>query len=86
MIASVGGTQLHLWEPDTGKKLKVLATIEKSDKPLKCLAFSPDGKSIAVGGDDGILRVFETETGKNTFSSAPRKLMSIILAGVFSNA
>ena len=72
VIASVGGTQLHLWEPDTGKKIKVLATIEKSDKPLKCLAFSPDGKSIAVGGDDGILRVFETETGKNTFSSAPR--------------
>jgi WD40 repeat protein len=72
MIASAGGTQIHLWEPDTGKRIKILATIEKSDKPLKCLVFSPDGKSLAVGGDDGILRVFEVDSGKNTFSSPGR--------------
>ncbi|HXD87009.1 MAG TPA: WD40 repeat domain-containing protein [Urbifossiella sp.] len=72
MVASVGGTQLHLWEADTGKRIKVLATIEKSDKPLKCVAFSPDGKSIAVGCDDGILRAFETETGKGTYTSPVR--------------
>jgi WD40 repeat protein len=72
MIASVGGTQVHLWEPDTGKLIKVLAKIEKSDKPLKCVAFSPDGKSLAVGSDEGILRVYEVESGKNTFSSPAR--------------
>jgi len=38
MIASVGGNQVHLWDPTTGKLIKVLATIEKTDKPLKCLA------------------------------------------------
>jgi WD40 repeat protein len=72
MIASVGGTQVHLWEPDSGKRIKVLATIDKSDKPLKCVAFSPDGKSLAVGSDEGVLRVFDVESGKNTFSSPTR--------------
>jgi WD40 repeat protein len=72
MIASVGGNQVHLWDPDTGKLIKVLATIEKTDKPLKCLAFSPDGKSLAVGDEVGVLRVFEVGTGKNTFSGANR--------------
>lgn len=72
MIASVGGTQVHLWEPDTGKRIKVLATIEKSDKPLKCAAFSPDGSKLAVGSDEGILRVYEIESGKLTFSSPVR--------------
>lgn len=72
MIASAGGNQVHLWEPDTGKRIKVLATLEKSDKPFKCLAFSPDGKSLATGCDDGVLRVYDVESGKATFTSPAR--------------
>jgi WD40 repeat protein len=72
VVASVGGSQIHLWNPDTGKQIKVLATIEKSDRPLKAVAFRPDGKAVAVGGDDGILRVYEVDTGKEAFKGAPR--------------
>lgn len=72
VIASAAGGQVHLWEPTTGKQLKVLVTLEKNDKPIKSLAFRPDGKALAVGGDDGILRVFETDTGKATFTGPTR--------------
>ena len=72
LVASAGGAQVHLWDPATGKRVKVLATIEKADRPLKTLAFSPDGARLAVGGDDGVLRVYEVETGKSTFAGPPR--------------
>ncbi|HJZ59166.1 MAG TPA: hypothetical protein VKE74_29750, partial [Gemmataceae bacterium] len=72
LVASTGGSQVHLWDPDTGKLIKVLVKLEKTDKPLKALAFSPDGKHLAVGGDDGILRVVEVESGKATFTSPSR--------------
>jgi WD40 repeat protein len=71
-VASAGGNQVHLWDPNTGKQLKVLVTLEKTDKPIKALAFHPDGKSLAVGGEDGVVRVFAIESGKETFASAAR--------------
>jgi WD40 repeat protein len=73
--ASADGNQVHLWDPNTGKQLKVLVTLEKADKPIKALAFHPtDGKSLAVGGEDGVVRVFAVETGKETFASAARSV------------
>jgi WD40 repeat protein len=72
MVASVGGTEIHLWDPENGKQIKILAKLEKTDRPLKCLDFSPDGKSLAVGGDDGILRVYDVASGKETFKSPSR--------------
>lgn len=72
IAASAGGNQVHLWDPNSGKQLKVLVTLEKVDKPIKSLSFHPDGKSLAVGGEDGVVRVFSVETGKETFTSAAR--------------
>ncbi|MDB5312772.1 MAG: repeat protein [Gemmataceae bacterium] len=72
LAASVGGAQVHLWDPETGKQVKVLAKVEKPDQPLKCVGFSPDGKTVAVGGDDGILRVYDVESGKTTFTAQTR--------------
>jgi WD40 repeat protein len=72
VIASACGNQVHVWNPATGKATKTLINIGKSDKPLKAIAFSPDGKSLAVGGDDGILRVVEYDTGKETYVSPSR--------------
>ena len=72
VVASASGTQVHLWEPDTGKQIKVLAKLEKTDKPIRAIAFRPDGKALAVAGDDGVVRTFEVDTGKNTFTSPPR--------------
>src|SRR5438046_1141384 len=54
------------------QQLKTLVNLGKTDKPLKALAFKPDGKFLAVGGDDGILRVVEGDTGKATYTSPTR--------------
>ena len=71
-MASAAGNQVHLWDPATGKAVKTLLNIGKTDKPLKAIAFSPDGKFLAVAGDDGILRVIESDTGKEKYKSPSR--------------
>jgi len=72
VIASAGGNQVHTWDAATGKLIKVLVNLGKTDKPIKAIAFSPDGQQLAVGADDGILRVVESDTGKEVFAGAPR--------------
>lgn len=70
-IASVCGNQVHLWEANSGKTIKVLLQL-KTDRPLKCLAFDPQGSRLAVGGDDGILRVVEVASGQTLWASPSR--------------
>ena len=72
VIASASGNQVHTWDPTTGKQIKTVLNLGKTDKPIKALAYSPDGKLLAVGSDDGILRVVEADTGKAVFTSPPR--------------
>ncbi|MBN9123044.1 MAG: PQQ-binding-like beta-propeller repeat protein [Planctomycetes bacterium] len=73
VIASASGNQVHLWDPATGKVIgKAVVNLGKTDKPIKALAYSPDGKLLAVGADDGVLRVVESDTGKAIYSSPSR--------------
>lgn len=72
LVASASGNQVHTWEPTTGKLIKVLVNLGKTDKPVKSLAFSPDGKLLAVGADDGVLRVVKSENGDEVFKSNSR--------------
>ena len=72
VIASASGNQVHTWDPATGKTIKTVVNLGKTDKPIKSIAYSPDGKLLAVGADDGILRVVEADTGKAVFTSPPR--------------
>ncbi len=71
VIASCSGNQVHTWDPATGKTPKTILNLGKTDKPIKCLAYSPDGKLLAVGADDGILRVIDGE-GKAIYTSPSR--------------
>lgn len=80
LIASACGNQVHVWDPQTGQYKRTLLHLWKgesdkaprSDHPIKPIAFSPNGKSLAVGGDDGVLRVVEFESGKVTYTSPSR--------------
>ena len=58
--ASEDGTVIY-WEVISGN---VLLRLRKSIGPVYAVAISPDGKSIASGGRDGKLRIWNTKTGK----------------------
>jgi WD40 repeat protein len=49
---------LRLWEVDTGKELK------RFEQAAHCAAFSPDGKRLAIGGNDKMVIVWDIEAGK----------------------
>jgi WD40 repeat protein len=52
-------TELKLWDLRTGKER---ASLVGNDATVLCVAFSPDGKLIASGGEDRIIRLWNVET------------------------
>src|SRR5262249_21517683 len=74
-VAVTGGydKSLHAWDATTGKHLREFEGVE--DLP-RCGAFSPDGKTIAVGHfsgtfqkGPGVVRIWDVATGKEVRSA-----------------
>ncbi len=63
-------TTVSLWEVRNGRE------IARLPHPMifTCLAFSPDGARLATGGGDGIIRLWETATGKELSQLKAAKL------------
>ncbi len=40
------------------------AALPMTDKPIKVVAFSTDGKFVAASGDDGVVRLYDSKSGK----------------------
>ena len=57
-----GGGYVKLWDPVT---LRMLASIDRIGGPT-ALAFSGDGKRLAIGNSDGQARVWDTESIRET--------------------
>lgn len=55
-----GPGKLHIWET---KDFKILRTIPAHASSSTALAFSPDGKKIVTGGQDGLVTLHEVGTG-----------------------
>jgi WD40 repeat protein/tRNA A-37 threonylcarbamoyl transferase component Bud32 len=53
---------IHLWDPNTRKPVRNLAY----GKPLRSLAWSPDGKRLAAAAEDGTVKVWDVRSGKPT--------------------
>jgi RNA polymerase sigma factor (sigma-70 family) len=53
--------ELKLWNLATGKEI---ASLKGHSQRVTCVAFSPDSKTLASGGEDGTIRFWEIPTGK----------------------
>ena len=52
---------IRLWDVETGRQIR---TFIGHTHPITCLAFSPDGKTIASGSADYVVRVWDVESGR----------------------
>jgi WD40 repeat protein len=62
LVASTGSGEIHVWDLKTGKLKKKIPG--HNQLLIRGLAFLPDGKHLATGGDDKIVRVWTIETAK----------------------
>jgi len=60
-IATAGSLGAFLWDAETGALLR---TIRGHTDWVMSVAFSPDGKRVLMGSDDGIARLWDAETGQ----------------------
>ncbi len=57
--------QIILWDTKTAKSLKTLEPVNKVAQQVtaaKCLAYSPDGKTVAAGGASGSLTIWRVDS------------------------
>jgi WD40 repeat protein len=52
---------IYLWNVNTGKLIK---TLKGHKDPVRCVAFSPDGKFLASGDENKLIFVWDLRTGK----------------------
>jgi eukaryotic-like serine/threonine-protein kinase len=52
---------VKLWEVATGKNT---ATLKGHTQNVRCVAFSPDGKTLASGSADGTIRLWDFPAAK----------------------
>jgi WD40 repeat protein len=66
--------QIIVWDAVTAKQVLAL---KGQTGLVASIAFSPDGRRLVSGGDDGTLRIWETNTGQETFTAKCGPIMSV---------
>lgn len=69
---ATGSTDVTLWDVATGKKLSTFSAGQSTGVSNR-IALSPDGKTIARGSNEGVIRIWDVGTKQllHTFSNPP---------------
>jgi WD40 repeat protein len=65
-LASAGrnDARVRFWDARSGRRVRLIGDGKST---IRCLAFSPDSKTLAGGGEDGRLRLWDVDSGKELF-------------------
>jgi WD40 repeat protein len=64
------GSQVKLLDAATGKLIRALGTHSRKET-VTTVAFAPDGRMVAAGGNDGTAQVWEVSTGRLLYTLRP---------------
>jgi WD40 repeat protein len=69
VLASGGAAEgaIAFWDPATGKELERFGAAVYSKVGCKCVAFSPDGQSLASCGYENVVHIWNVKTGEERF-------------------
>ncbi len=62
LVASVGDQPVQVWDAGTGRELPPFAIPRNEASRIFSLAFAPDGRTLATGGEDGVIRLWEVSS------------------------